>query len=222
MTPPDVRAFVGDSYPHNHTYFVGDRKLKPHRQLATRVARLSECYPSPLESLLDLSCSKGFFVFDAVSRLGCRRALGVDLDLQCLHACQSMRQRFTGASHIQFVRLNLREMAERIDDFGGPFQTVLLINSYQYFVLGSDIAPGISLDHAEIFHLLRRVCSGRLIFENRIQLQHLQRNLKERAARLGSRFAYNPHVIIDAAGRYFNVQPLASWSRYPTIVMDAI
>src|SRR5437867_11658526 len=61
----DVRAFLRRSYPSNHCYSIMGGQLRPTRQLAVRHKRLSRQYPSPLTSLLDLSCCKGYFVLAA-------------------------------------------------------------------------------------------------------------------------------------------------------------
>lgn len=46
-----------------------------------------------------------------------------------------------GASRARFERLHLHELVERIDEFGGPFQTVLLVNAYQHLIFGSERSP---------------------------------------------------------------------------------
>jgi hypothetical protein len=219
--PADIRAFVADSYPHNHTFIASGSQLLPKRKLADRVAKLSRHYPAPLASLLDLSCSKGFFAFHAAAKLECPRVLGIDLDTECLDACQSLNGRFALRSRVNFSRLALPELAERIDEFGGPFQTALLINTYQYLVFGSSVAPAASHDHFEIFRLLRQVCSGRLIFHNRLLFSDLQSDPQERARQEGIGCDYSPAVIHEAALRYFRITPLDPWSRRPLWLLDA-
>src|SRR5262249_1649178 len=178
----DMRTFLSDSYPRNHTFAPVADRLVPHRKLAVRLAGLSRYYPSPLTSLLDLSCSKGFFVFHAAAQESCQRALGIDLSDECLAACRRLKTGFIRREHVRFERLTLPEMAARIDEFGGPFQTALLVNTYQYLFFGSTVAPAVGQDHCDIFRLLRSVCSGRLIFHNRLALADLQSDPQERAA----------------------------------------
>ena len=59
--PPDVAGYVVGSYPQNHNYIVRQGRLVPRHKLKVRFEQLAGAYPEPLESLLDLSCSKGFF-----------------------------------------------------------------------------------------------------------------------------------------------------------------
>ena len=191
--PDDLQSFVSDSYPHNHTYTSHDDRLVPDRKLAVRVAGLARYYPAPLTSLLDLSCSKGFFVFHAAAIATCERALGIDLNEECLNACRQLRTRFNQADRVRFKRLTLPELAGSIGEFGGPFQTVLLINTYQYLFFGSPVAPAIGQDHREIFRLLRTVCSGRLVFHNRVSLEDLQSNPRERAVTIENPM---PHIPV--------------------------
>jgi len=219
--PAEIRSFVEDSYPHNHTYTAAGDHLLPGRKLATRVARLTRYYPSHPESLLDLSCSKGFFVFHAAMQSGCERALGVDLDDSCLNACRLLNSRFAHQSRVNFARATLTELAERIDDFGGPFQVALLVNTYQYLIFGSGVAPPTSRDHGEIFRLLRQVCSGRLVFHNRLQFSDLQSEPQFRASHFVRHCRYDPETIHDAASEYFEVQRLDPWSRRPVWLLDA-
>lgn len=219
--PADIRAFFADSYPHNHTFTAAGGRLVPGRKLADRLARLTKHYPNPLESLLDLSCSKGFFVFHAATQPRCERALGIDLNENCVNACRLLNARFERKSRVNFSQLTLPELADRIDEFGGPFQTALLVNTYQYLVLGSSVGPPVSHDHRVIFGLLRRVCSGRLIFHNRLSLADLQSEPQERARRAGNDVEYEPAAIYAGASSHFQVRELDSWSRRPVWLLDA-
>jgi hypothetical protein len=219
--PEKTHSFVRDSYPHNHTYTALDDRLVPGRKLAVRVAGLARYYPAPLTSLADLSCSKGYFVFHAASQPACERALGADLDDECLNVCRQLNERFARSEQVQFARLTLPELAESIGEFGGPFQTVLLINTYQYLFFGSTVAPPIAQDHRLIFRLLRGVCCGRLIFHNRLRLADLQSNPQERAARAGTGALYHPAAIREAAEEYFHVTTLRKWLGRPVWLLDA-
>ena len=220
--PAEIKKFVSDSYPRNHTYAADDERLLPNRKLAVRVAGLSRYYPAPLTSLLDLSCSKGFFVFHAAAQAGCERALGVDLSDECLDVCRQFAARTTRKSHINFARLALPELAERIDEFGGPFQTVLLLNTYQYLFFGSTVAPAVGQKHQEIFALLRKVCAGRLVFHNRVALADLQSDPHGRALRSGAAEQYNPRAIREAAEEFFRVTALRTWLGRPVWLLDVV
>ncbi|MGE5193520.1 MAG: hypothetical protein ACM3U2_13585 [Deltaproteobacteria bacterium] len=219
--PADVRTFVSDSYPRNHTYTPVADRLVPNPKLAVRVAGLSQYYPAPLTSLLDLSCSKGFFVFHAAARETCKRAVGIDLSDECLEVCRLLNSGFDRCERVRFERLTLPELAGRIGEFGGPFQTVLLINTYQYLFFGSTVAPAVGQDHREIFRLLRTVCSGRVVFHNRLSLADLQSDPQERASRAGTGKLYHPQAIREAAEGFFRVTALRRWLGRPVWLLDA-
>jgi hypothetical protein len=218
--PEDVQKFVRDSYPRNHTFTSLPDRLVPQPKLAVRVSGLTRYYPAPLTSLLDLSCSKGFFVFHAAAQPTCERVLGIDLSDECLNVCRLLNARFTRSARVDFARLTLPELSERIDEFGGPFQTVLLLNTYQYLFFGSSVAPAVGRGHREIFRLLRRVCSGRLVFHNRLELADLQHDPQERASRAGTGALYNPQAIRAAAQEFFKVTVLRPWLGRPVWLLD--
>lgn len=217
--PVDVAGHIVDSYPQNHNYIVRQGKLVPRHKLKVRFGELSEAYPDPLKSLLDLSCSKGFFVIDAASRSDCQRALGIDIDSQELEVCRSVGT-FLGCSTSRFERLRLHELAERIDEFGGPFQTALLVNSYQYLYFGSSRSSECYHDHETIFGLMRQVCDGRVLFSNRTELNQLQRSCQSEAEKINHSDLYTEERILDAASRFFHVTEFGCIGKWPFWLLD--
>lgn len=215
----DERSFVKDSYPHNHTFIAMRDQLLPTRKLARRVSRLSRFYLPNVGRIVDLSCSKGFFVFHAASRPDCQRALGIDLDESCLEVCRTLNACFTRQSRVSFARLTLSELAEQIDSYGGPFQTALLVNTYQYLLFGSLVAPPIGIGHRDIFRLLRRICDGRIIFHNRLHLWDLQHDVIYASRQV--KHQYDPAAIFEAATEFFSIRRVNRWSRRPVWVLDA-
>lgn len=215
-----VCTFVENSYPQNHTFSAQGDHLTPSRKLAKRLDRLTRHYPAGWNSFVDLSCSKGYFVFHAAQQPQCRRAMGVDVDERCLFSCRQLLARFEFRERTSFVEVALNELAARIDEFGGPFDVALLINTYQYLVFGSEVGPPLSSDHREIFRMLRQVCSGRLIFHNRLSFADLQRDPQNRASDAG-KCSYEPELIRQAASEFFDIVALDSWSRRPVWLLDA-
>lgn len=220
--PQEVLASVCNSYPPNHNFSAVANQLIPSRKLATRVAHFRQFYPQRLRSLLDLSCSKGFFVFDAASQASCDRALGIDLCDQTLKTCHQLRQRFKHSERVGLEKLTIAQLADRIDEFGGPFETVLLVNTYQYIFFGSPIAPPLSRDHCEIFRQIRRVCSGRVIFHNRISFDRVQPKIRESAQGEDWERFYTPKAIRAAASEFFRVTETPVWGGHPVWLLDAL
>jgi hypothetical protein len=65
------------------------------------------------------------------------------------------------------------------------------------------------------------VCSGRLVFHNRVGLSDLQSNPQERAAREGTGKLYHPDAIRKAAEEFFHVTTLRKWLGRPVWLLDA-
>jgi hypothetical protein len=217
--PADVRAFLRRSYPSNHCYRLALGRLRPTRQLAARYRVLSRLYPARLTSLLDLSCCKGYFVLDAARQPTCERALGIDVGENYLRACRLVQEAL-GLSAAKFARLHLHELAECIGQFGGPFQTVLLVNTYQYLFYGSRGCGMAYLDHRRIFRLMREVCGQRLIFGNRTELADCHADIQAAADRCGEH-GYSTTAILAAAREYFDVEILGDLGGYPLWLLVA-
>jgi len=217
--PIDVADYLVDSYPQNHNYIVRQGRLVPRHKLKMRVEQLTQAYPDPLGSLLDLSCSKGFFVLDAAGRDDCDRSLGIDIDQRELEVCRSVSG-FLGHEASRFEQLQLHELADSIDEFGGAFQTALLVNSYQYLYFGSSRSGECYRDHETIFGLIRQVCSGRVLFSNRTELGELQRSCQVEAMKIGHQGHYTEEKILDAASRFFHVRPYGRIGKWPFWLLD--
>lgn len=215
---PAIARYIASSYPHNHDYRVVRGTLRPRWKLARRWRKIRRLYPESLASLADLSCSKGFFVLDAAARPSCARALGIDVHEPDLAVCRALKEHL-GLERARFERLRLHELAPRIGEFGGPFQTVLLINSYHYLYFGSERAPELCASHAELFRHLRAVTAERLIFSNRLELARCPRNLRRRAAELGIGGDYRADDILAAARAHFAVERRGRLGRIPLLLM---
>jgi hypothetical protein len=221
VVEPQIAAYLENSYPPNHNYRVAGDRLLAKRRLAQRFRRIAGLYPQPLRSLLDIGCSKGFFVLAAAEQPSCERALGIDVHRRDLDAAEAARA-FLQADRARFCELQLHELADRIDEFGGPFQTVLMINCYQYFYYGSSRSLRCYLDHREIFRMLRRVCAERLVFSNRTELKVLQ-DIPLAVARASGHDekVYNTSRILAAAEEFFEVSNHGRLKRSPLWSMQA-
>jgi len=211
--------YAENSYPSNHTFKVNKGLLVPKRKLAKRHYKIHKLYPQQLTSFLDVSSSKGFFVFDAAKESTCTRALGIDVNDYDIDFCNAIKQ-CTDYQRATFEKMTLRELAERIDDFGGPFQTALLINSYQYFYFGSVVSRDSYANHDEIFQLLHRVCTGRVIFNNRVNLEDCQ-NIDQVLDSPDKAQHYSRIEIFTAASKYFNISEHGKIGKYPLWALDA-
>lgn len=208
------------AYPSNHTYKITQEKLLPKRKLKERYKQIRELLPSPLTSLVDVGCSKGFFVFAASEQASCSRSLGIDITDYDIHFCQQLKT-YLKKSNTQFENLKLHELANRIDEFGGSFQTVLLLNIYQYLYFGSDRFADHYLDHQKIFQYLRTICHQRVIFSNRVNAADCQ-NEKWLALAGEKSKDYSEEKILEAASQFFHVNKIGYIGRYPLWTLDVI
>jgi SAM-dependent methyltransferase len=215
---PHIRAFLADSYPHNHDYEVerGRRRgeLRPRRKLRRRFAKLARLYPEPLASLLDVGCAKGFFVLEAAARESCTRALGIDVHAPFVEASRAAALHL-GRERARFEALRLHELAETLDARGGPFQTVLVVNVYHYLFFGSALDERGYADHEALFDHLHGVTAGCLLFSNRVSLAACPRNVQARARELGLDGAYTEDAIRAAAEARFTLEERGKLGRIP-------
>src|SRR3990167_68741 len=207
------------AYPSNHTYKITHRKLSPKRKLNQRYNKIRTLFPTPLTSLADIGCSKGFFVFSASHYPSCTRSMGIDITDYDICFCRQV-QSYLDHQNVQFENLKLHEFANRINEFGGPFQTVLLLNIYQYLYFGSDRFADHYLDHHLIFKNLRDICNQRIIFSNRVNWSDCQNDHWINLAGQ-KRLDYSEANIMEAASDFFNVSKQGYIGRYPLWTLDA-
>lgn len=218
--PTEIREYLQNSYPNNHDYRVVNGKLIPRFKLCVRLRKLKPLYPRPLASLLDLSCCKGYFVCQAAHELHCGRVLGIDIHQPDLDASRAVCTHL-GLDRVQLEKMELHELAEQIHDFGGPYQTVLLINMYQYLFFGSSRSPHCYLSHDAILQQLKKVCSGRIIFNNRLEFGRLQDYCRQIAVQKGLQDEYSTERFLENANKYFQVTSFGHVGRYPIFALDA-
>ena len=221
MPDHEVLQYLQSSYPHNHNYVLNQGKLIPGRRLAKRYSAITSNYPAGMQTLLDLSCSKGYFTLDAIESYGCKSSMGIDVVAKELEACAAVKK-YLGNETSHFEEMRLHELALQIDDFGGPFDTALVINSYQYLYFGSNRFKEAYLSHNDIFRDLRKVCKGRVIFNNRIELEKLQRYPAKIATSTAMTEIYDTETVFVAASEYFKVDRIGKIGKYPIWTMDAL
>lgn len=212
------KKYAAESYPSNHTYKIKNKNLYPKCKLALRYKKIKKLFPPFLTSLVDIGCSKGFFVFAASQTAECTRSVGVDIDPYEIQFCQAVKKHL-GNEKARFELLQLHAFANQIDQFGGPFQTVLLINTYQYLYFGSQRSASHYSNHDEIFKSLRTICSQRVIFNNRVDLSSCQ-NIDEIHNHSDTRNDYNKQKILESASRYFSITKHGQLGRYPLWTLD--
>ena len=92
--------------------------------------------------------------------------------------------------------------------------------TYQYLYFGSERSSNCYLSHDEIFKNLRKICSKRIIFNNRLNLNDVQDNKCFRDANLEAKQNYSEEKIIAAASQYFTIQQHGKIGRYPLWTLE--
>ncbi len=206
-------------YPRNHNYRIGGRALLPGFSLYHRWRMLSALCPEPLESLLDIGSSKGFFVLAAALEPGCRAAAGIDLHAPFIDVSERVAEAM-GVERAKFFLAALDAVAANPARYGGPFQTVLLINTYHYLYWGSTYAEKSFGRHDEILGHLAALCTGRVIFSSPLEVDACPGDVRRRAREAGTGHDYTQRAFYEAAGRFFGVAPAGVLGRRPVLVLN--
>jgi len=205
----------------NHDYIVSRKKLIPHFKLYERLRPVTSLYPKPLKSFIDIGCYRGFYALDAASRPGCNISVGIDVYEPFIHASNIVRD-YLGQKNSSFYMASINMVSTHPEAYGGPFQTVLIIGLYHYLFWGSRLCSDAYGSHYEIFQMLSRICTERLIISGRLEIDQLPRIEKEKAkAKASGKFAqYNTDYFLRVAREFFEVHQVGSLGKYPLFVME--
>lgn len=211
---PEVRAYLARSYPKNHTYRIVFGRLVPRRKLWTRDRRIRALYPDAPTSLVDLSACKGWFCLHAAKNQGIERVVGIELHAEDLRASRAAAG-VLGLDRVRLEDMRLHQLAERVDEFGGPFDVVLVVNLYHYLFFGSRRSDEHYESHAAIFEMLRTLTARTLVFSNCTEIEQLPRHMQALAHEQGRAKEYSASHIREAAERYFDVEEHGALGKRP-------
>ncbi|MCH7547566.1 MAG: methyltransferase domain-containing protein [Planctomycetes bacterium] len=207
-------------YPNNHNYQIrGQRRIPSHR-LAERWRVISSIYPKKLESFLDVGCCKGFFVLENAARPECKRSVGIDVVDSFVDTAREAGN-YMNVVGAEFHSASLDDVAGRVEEFGGPFQVVQLINTYHYLFWGSNLNTKAYGDHRTIFSMFHAVTSSCFIFSSPLEVKVAPQEIRDRAAAAGNH-EYHREAILDAAQDFFDVIELPALdtrNRRPLLLM---
>ena len=203
----------------NHNYMISQNKLIQSFKLHERLSLITALYPEPLESFIDIGCYRGFFALDAANRPGCNVSVGIDVYEPFVNTSNTVKG-YLGLSNSSFYMASLDMVSSNPEAYGGPFQTVQLINVYHYLFWGSSLCSDAYLNHHEILRRLSRICTDRLIFSARLEVDRLPGNLKEKAKASGKIAYYNTGYFLKVAREFFEVHRAGFLGRYPLFIME--
>ncbi len=207
-------------YPRNHNYAIHDRRVKPSFKLHERHVLFESLYGPGMSSFLDIGCCRGFYVVQAACQGEQVRAMGIDLHRPFVETAGAVSEHL-GIDNAQFEYASISDVADNIDRFGGPFDSVLLVGTYHYLFWGSDLNPHAYFDHDAIFATLRKLCSGRLILSGRLEMSHLSSSCRIPDEHRSKVAQYTTEHFVDAANRHFDVETVGHLGKYPLFVMTA-
>ncbi len=215
----DVLNQMTDSqpYPHNHLYSIDAGTLVAREKLSRRFSSIKNFYPQPLESFLDIGCARGFFAIEAAVRSEHPRVVGVDISAEYIEFCQRVKS-YLHVPNVHFRKQFLHETVQDLDEIGGPFQMVLLLNTYHYLFYGSGGESFAYFDHRKIFCFLRKLCSGLLLFTAPLELKHCPGVIR-RSALAHGKTNYSRAEILSAASEFFEIETITASGRRPFFVM---
>lgn len=205
-------------YPNNHNYRVYKKKLFPSFKLYQRLRLVTSFYPKELESFLDVGSCRGFYVMEAAQRPHCQISVGIDIHNPFISAANKVKE-YLDINNVNFHFATLDEVANRPEAYGGPFQTVLLIGTYHYLFWGSSLCPVAYRSHQEILFRLSQICTHRLIFSARLEVDRLPRDFKEKIQTVGNDIKYSTDDFLKSAEEFFEVHKVGYLGTYPLFVM---
>lgn len=206
-------------YPRNHNYLILKKKLIPSFKLYERLRQVTALYPTSLKSFIDIGCCRGFYALHAANIKTCTVSVGVDVHQPFVHTSNMVRE-YLGQQNSSFYMASLDMVSSNPEAYGGPYQTVLLLGLYHYLFWGSNLCSDAYGSHHKIFQRLSQICTGRLIFSGRLEVDQLPRAEKEKAQSSPKVAEYNTNCFLKAAEEFFDVHQAGFLGAYPLLVMD--
>lgn len=213
----EINALVA-GYPRNHAYQIINGCIIPKFKLYERLRLVTQVYPKPLQSFLDIGCCRGFYVLDAATRLQCPLAVGIDVHEPFISKAQKVAEHLS-AKNAHFHLASLEEISKDPKKFGGPFQTVMLIGTYHYLFWGSSLCRTAYHSHDEILSRLASICTEKLIFSGRITVDRLPEDERRNITSDESHFPYTPEALLQSAEKFFDVRQVGFLGTYPLLTM---
>lgn len=205
-------------YPSNHIYRIHGKKLVPGRQLYERLWKVTPLFSPNLESFLDIGCCKGYYTSLVAQKTTCKVSTGIDVHPPFIETSQKISD-YLGLSNTQYHLATIDQVAAAPANFGGPFQTILLIGTYHYLFWGSTASDHCFKSHTEILSRLAGLCTDRVIISGRLELNRLPRNIRQTAMASKEASQYNTHSFVQAAEEFFSVEEHGFLGTYPLLVL---
>ena len=205
-------------YPRNHLYHIVHGRIVPGFRLYERLRLVTRVYPEPLHSFLDIGCCRGFFVLDAALRRHCPRAVGIDVH-EPFVAIARDAARYLRVPEAAFHHASLEDVSTTPQEFGGPFQVVMLLGTYHYLYWGSSLCATAYHSHEEILRRLAAICTHQLIISARFTMERLPQGIKQTLPEGQSNETYAMEAFLQSAEKFFHTRHVGYLGVYPLLVM---
>ena len=193
--------------------------LAPASEPKERDRLVSQQIPKNCESFLDIGSCKGYYVCKTARNAHCKVAAGIDIHKPFIDASEEV-SRYLGLRNTHFYLTDIDKLSDDPEAFGGPFQVILLIGTYQYLFWGSGLNMKAFYSHREILSRLAGICTKRLILSARLEARWLSGGIKEKAELLKKKIPYNTSNFLEAAGEFFRINKTGYLGKYPLFVME--
>src|SRR6185436_16004973 len=145
--------------------------------------------------------------------------VGIDVSAHFIAQAKKVQETI-GIERARFHVARLSDLSKDPSAFGGPFQTVLLLNAYHYLFWGSPADPRAAHSHEAIFCDLSRICTARLIFSSPLEVSGLGRSLRARVEQSGEfKPGYTCRHFLEVAGKYFQVRERGALGNRPLYLL---
>lgn len=205
-------------YPSNHRYRIRGGRLVPGFELYERWRRVEAVLPERLDSLLDISCCRGFYVLQAGGRPGCRLAVGVDVH-EPFVSLGKEATRLLRLDNAAFHLATIDQIGQGPAGDGRPFQVVLLLGAYHYVFWGSRRCDHALRSHERILAYLADLTGDYVILSGRLDLDRLPSDLRAQARRAPEAAVYSTAAFLRAAEMFFDIHQAGFLGNHPLLVM---
>ena len=204
----------------DRTYRLCGPRVRPGFQLYNRLRIIRSLYPQPMESFLDIGSCRGYYVMDAAQRSGCKIATGIDVHEPFIITALKVRD-YLGIANCDFHLATMDKVADSVESYGGPFQTVLLVGTYHYLYWGSRLSSSATFNHRDILERLWRISTEQVLLSGRHDICRLPGFLREKAESVESTIAedYTTVGFLNSAAEFFDVRKSGYLGKYPLYTM---
>ena len=216
-TRKEVNARLQDiDYPSSHQYQITERgQIQPRPKTQERLDELSRVLPRHnWDSLIDVGCGKGLFLFWAMQQYGVKRGIGIDAAKDMVDAGREAADVLNAPVTILHGTLNSLYPAIP------SAELVFVFHCYHYLYFGSPSGTPALPSHAYWFDLFNRITTDTLVFANTLTLsQDKVMGYREKGFSSRDIGAYSEEAIMNCARKYFDIQKFSLGGGRPYIAM---